>query len=474
MTTRRVPVVVLLVVVLAALALVEVDDAPPGELDVAASFAMPVGDPAPALSSTWYCAASVADADGDADLAVMVANGGDDPRTGTLTWIPAEGEPVAEPVEVGAHDGVRLVVDEAVPGGAVSAVVELDGGGVTVEHAVDRGGLTSVAPCASAASDRWYLANGATSRDASQELVLFNPFPDDAIVDIVFATDQGADVPEAVQGLPVRARSTTRIELTEVVRRRTVTATSVVARRGRLVVDRVQRFDGSEGRTGLSLALAAPGLAEVWTFPDGEYEDGLAERWHIYNPGDADAVVIIEVVPDSGEVPVPVERTVPARSQLVVDAAEAAPVPAGVGHSSTVRVVNGVGVVAERELSAAPPSSRRGWSSTVGSPLAGERWLLAAGEGSGQVSERLVVHNAATEPVRFSVTALAGGRTTTVDGLSGVELGPAARREIDMGEVLAGSPLPLVVEADGPVVVERDLSPATEPGISMIMGIPMP
>lgn len=473
MSARRVPAVVMLVAGLAALALVDVDDRTPPPFGTATAFAMPVADPDSSLSSTWFCAAG-GTGGGGADLSVQVANRGDQARSGTVTWVVGDGAPVLEPIQVGPHQGTSLVPGDAVTAGTVSAVVELDGGGVGVEHAVGTGADRAMAPCASSASDRWHLANGATTRDASQVLTLFNPFPDDAIVDITFATEQGRDEPEALQGLPVRAGSSTQVEVGEFVRRRAVTATSVVARSGRLVVDRLQRFDGSEGRAGTSLSLAAPAPAPVWTFPDGRYEEGLAERWHLYNPGEADAVVIIEVVPDSGEPPIPVERTVPARAQIVVDAAETDPAPGGVGHSSTVRSVNGVAVVAERELSGQAPSSRRGWSSVLGAPLSAPRWLMASSASAGQVGERLIVHNPGAGTVRFSVTTLDQGRLLPIADLGGVELGPGQRRQTTMADVRKGATLPLVVDADAPVVVERDLSSATDRGISPVIGIPLP
>ncbi len=473
MRPRRIPILVLLVCTVAVLALVEVDDRVPAPLGgEAGEFAMPTVEGSSALSSAWFCAASATRGDGRADLSVTVANGGAEPRTGTVTWVPNVGDPVTRTLDIGPFRGVRLEAVDAVNAAGASAIVELDGGGVSVEHAVESPRGTGLAPCAPAASDRWFLANGTTARDATQVLVLFNPFPDDAIVDVSFATDQGRDAPDALQGLPIRARSTTRINLTDAVRRREITATTVSARRGRLVVDRLQWFDGSAGRTGLTLTLAAPAPAEVWTFPGGLFEEGLTERWRLYNPGDRDAVVIIEVVPDSGEVPIPVERTVPARSQVAVDAAESESIPPGTGHSSTVRSVNGVAVVAERELVATPPSDRRGWSSVLGSPLAARRWVLATGPDAGSVDEQLVVHNPGAEPVRFSVSALATGSAIAVPGLQQVELGPAQRRVVDVADVLERSPLPLVVEADGPVVVERDLSPAVDPGIAAMMGVP--
>lgn len=471
---ERLPAIVVLLAALVGMALLDVADRAPTPFGAAEAFAMPTADRASSLSSTWFCAASANVAQGTAGLEVLVANLGDEPRSGTVTWMPEGGEPVIRPVAVPAHDGLALDADDAVEAGAVSAVVELDGGTVAVEHAVVAPSGRSVAPCASSASDHWYLANGSTARDADQVLVLFNPFPGDAVVDVAFATDQGRDQPEALQGLPVPAGSTTRIAVGEFVRRREVTATTVSTRTGRLVVDRLQRFDASEGRGGISLALAAPALADVWTFPAGRHEEGLTERFHVYNPSDLDAVVTVEAVTDRGDIPIPVERTVSAGGQLVIDAAEAAVVPAGVGHSATVRSVNGVPVVVEREQSGAAPASRRGWSSMPGAPLAAPRWLLAAGPGVDGVDERLVVHNPGPAPVRFSVVAQVDGRAVAVEGLTDLELGPAARREVTMAEVLDASPVPLSVEADGPVVVERDLSPSTDPGITTLLGIPLP
>lgn len=471
MNPRRVPVLVLIVAALAALALVEVDDPVARPLGSGVDVAMPTVAPESALSSAWFCAASATTGSGRGDLAVTVANATGSRRTGTVTWVPNEGDPVTRPLDLGPHAALRLEGADALDVAGLSAIVEVDGGGVSVEHAVESPRGMALAPCASAASDRWYLANGTTARDATQVLVLFNPFPDDAIVDVSFVTDQGRDQPDALQGLPVRARSATRVNVTEIVRRRDVTATAVVARRGRLVVDRLQWFDGSAGRRGLSLALAAPAPAEVWTFPVGIFEEGLTERWRLFNPGERDAVVIIEVVPDEGDLPVPVERTVPGRSQITVDASEIGIAP-GSAHSSTVRSINGEPVVAERELVGTAPSSRRGWSSMLGSPLGARRWVLATGPEAGQVVERLVVHNPGVDPVRFSLTALSSGSPIAVAALQAMELGPAERRVLDLAGSLEGSPLPLVVEADGDVVVERDLSPAVNPGIATVIGVP--
>jgi hypothetical protein len=304
-------------------------------------------------------------------------------------------------------------------------------------------------------------------------LALFNPFPGDAIVDLDFATEEGREKPGALQGVPVPAGSTVLIDVHDHVRRRAVTAAAVVARSGRLVVDRIQSFDGSLGRRGVALTLGAPAAAESWTFPEGYWANGLAEEWHVFNPNDRDADVSIEMVPVAGEPVAPLDLTVPAHGQITVPAATAERVPAGVFHASTVLSLNTVPIIVERSLDARAPSPRRGWSSALGSPLARPSWVLPLGEVSGNTDEWLVVHNPSPTAVTVSVMALAGGQRVPVDGLQELPVGPGERLQVRIGDHIERSPLPLVVEATGDVVVERDLYRVTSVGITAIMGIPL-
>ena len=110
------------------MAVLEVDDGRPAPFGAATAYAMPTADGASALSSTWFCAASANVEEGVSGLSVLVANTGDEARTGTVTWMPVGAEPVARSVEVPPHDALALEADDAVDAGAVSAVVELDGG----------------------------------------------------------------------------------------------------------------------------------------------------------------------------------------------------------------------------------------------------------------------------------------------------------------------------------------------------------
>ncbi len=295
--------------------------------------------------------------------------------------------------------------------------------------------------------------------------MLFNPFPDDAIVDVSLSTEPGGrDEPGDLRGLPVEAGTTSVVDVGQFVRLRDRTSISVVARSGRLVVDRVQSFDGSEGgRLGLSLMLASPGLAESWAFPAGEYSASTTEQWHVYNPSGEEAVVDLHLVPDEGQSLEPVSLTVPPLGRVTVDAAAIARVPADVGHSSTVRSVNRVAVVVERELDARPPSEQPGWTSSLGAPQAASRWVQTNGAGRADelVGQTTVIYNPGATAVMVAVANL---DSATQASPRRVELDPAERVVLDATRSL-------LIEADGLVIVERVLARSSGPATSIAIPV---
>src|SRR5690606_31556675 len=104
--------------------------------------------------------------------------------------------------------------------------------------------------------------------------------------------------PEQFEGLVVPGQSVVARDIGEVVTRREHVSASVVARAGRLVVDRLQSYDGTEGVTGLTVTLGAPLPAETWFFPEGTVGEGVDERIVIFNPTDQRAEVDLEITVD--------------------------------------------------------------------------------------------------------------------------------------------------------------------------------
>lgn len=474
MTSRRPVVIALLGLFIAGLLVVDRQE-PTDEFDFVLPPAAPMSqlDPPNARDSTWYCVGGTANDGGVADLSVAVANVGEFVRIGSITWYPSEGTPVVTNVEIKSYQSVITPVPPEVAGPYVSAMVELDGGDVAVEHLVTGPRGANVAPCASEPSSTWYLANGSTARDASQFLMVFNPFPADAVVDITFATNEGNDAPASLQGLPIPPVSMKAIDLGE--RRRDLTSTSVKARTGQVVVERLQSFDGTANRVGLSLISASPVVSTLWMFPRGYYDASTTERWHIYNPNGSEAEVSIEITPDDPALlPEPVDLVIPPESRTTIDSAEQARVPVGANYSVQVRSLNGVGVVVEREVNGLSPTPPRGWSSMLGSPRAATKWVFPVTESSDAVHGGIVVQNPGTSAVRFSVFVLVDGVKSELSALQNKELKPAGRLTIGLREVTRLDKVPLIVEASQPVVVERGMSSTGTGGATWVMGIPNP
>jgi Family of unknown function (DUF5719) len=432
---------------------------------------VPVAAAADARSSAWYCAGATAK-DGAADGTVVVANAGTGPLEGTLTAYPSNGPPKARPISVGPASRASVPLAEVVNAPFVSALVELDGGEAVVELAVTGPLGASATPCASAASSQWYFADGTTTRDATSVLFLFNPFPDDAVVDLVFGTEEGPITPQALTGLTVRGGALTPVNMGDFVQRREQATTSVRARAGRLVVSRLQTFDGSVGRKGMALTLGAAAPGDVWYVPEGVVNDGLTERYQIFNPTKQEAEVEIALALESGEAE-PLTVTVPAESRVTVNANGEARIPKGVPHAATFRSLNGVGVVVERTIDAAPAARRTGLVDAFGARVTARRWCLAVGSADDSTEEYVVLQNPGTEPARVSLSVLVDGERQTGDALQNLEVGAGQRRSVRIADAVKRSATPVVVESDRPIVVERVLNRLKGIGVATSIGIPL-
>lgn len=466
------------------------DDSLTGSSDLAR--AMPVAAPPGALSSTWFCAGGTATPDGVADHVVVVANPGARVVRGTVTAMGSRGGPAERAITVPAHGRARVALSDLVEAPYASALVELGAGAVAVEHEVQGPDGRDAAPCASSASDRWYFAAGATTRDAEEVLVLFNPFADDATVDISFATDEGRRVPQAFQGFQVPGRSVVAARVTDQVTVRAQVSTEVVARVGRVVVDRIQTYDGSGASTteeaaaeeayrpqGLTVTLGVPRPSPTWLFPFGAKEDGVHERFVIYNPGteevEVDVAVRLVDPARNGELD-PFLVTIAARSFQVLDLDDEDRVPPDVDHATVVTSRRGEPIVVERLLATEDPFASTGTAASTGVPLVAPRWVFASGSSRRRrVAERIAVQNPSGRPVRVRVEAFAtgDGSLEPIEGLSPVTIGPYGHVQLRLSSASAAPNLSVLVSADGPVAAERADFRVDTTGVSTAPGIPL-
>ena len=301
-------------------------------------------------------------------------------------------------------------------------------------------------------------------------LALYNPFPEDAIVDLSFTHEAGRSVPSDFTGLVVKGGALRVVSVGDHVRRRAHISMTAVARSGRIVVDRIQLRNGSS--KGMSLALAATSPGTTWYFPEGLVADGVGESFHLYNPNAEEAQVSIELALETGAAE-PFDLTVPPRGRLTVVAGEEERVPKGVGHAATVLSLNGVPIVAERSVVAVAPASRAGIADSLGARRTAERWVLAAGAASPTVDEWIVVLNPGPSDATVTVRALAAGQLLAPESLAPVPVKAGRRVAIRASEHFSREDLALLVESTSPVVVERGIYLVGSPGIALSSGVPL-
>jgi len=462
----------------------------------------PAARPASARSSTWYCAAGTTSIGGQGDHHVLLANPMPAARHVTLTIVPgdvshpdgAAGPPLPEEVTrdldlaPGSRQDVRLADEVAAP--MAAAIVEVDGGGVAVEHRVAGPRGSDVGPCSPAAAGTWHLAWGTTTRDTRDLVFLFNPFPSPATVDASFVTEEGARSPVRWQGFPVPARSVVAVDLDDDVTRSHQVSATFHARTGRIVVERLGIFDGSLGVKGVSLDLGVPRAATAWAFAEGgataptpvapepgtpaarrggrSSRSGLttSEKIVVYNPGTRRAEVDVRLVPAAsaaGPAAEPFRLSVGPGAYDVVDYGGQARADSGARLGTLVTSTNGVPVVAERvttdvftpepgkRSSRSRPAPAGETTASPGARLAATDWTVAAvGADGATVRYGLVVLNPDhSRDVKLRVLPLAGAgaeplveATVPAGRVGSFRLPPGARGGV-------------VVRADGPVVVER-------------------
>ena len=99
---------------------------------------------------------------------------------------------VERPFEVLARSTVTIELASLQSSGTyASALVELMGEGGFVEQAAESPWGRSASGCSNSTSTKWYFADNYTFGASTEDLVITNPFPDEAILDFTFASDEG-------------------------------------------------------------------------------------------------------------------------------------------------------------------------------------------------------------------------------------------------------------------------------------------
>lgn len=474
--------IVLLVLALAALALVRLDD----------PHATPAATPSPIVGpstsdagiSTWFCPAAAASADGPAHQ-VIVTSLAREVTARVTAFSTAGGAPVTQTVTVPA-DSQHVVSMSDLGSGLGGATVEVDGGPATVAHRLAASDRSDQSACLTEAGPRWYFTAANTERDfprnadASAQLWLLNPFPTDASVDIRVSTDDLVRVPPALRGLIVPAGSSRMVDLGQSVQRREQFALSVEARGGRIAAELAQSVPGQ----GLRLTPGVPDAAMTWMFADSFGGENLSDRVIVFNPSSRDTTVLVSVVPnglDALAMPEPFEQEIGGRRFAVVDLTAEARIPPEGLRWIRVDALEGTGVVATQLMGImgaggsgsadTRPTVPGGLAALVGATAQARSWTIPSVDATPDSQSVVVVANPSPDSISLvTLTSISGGTTSVI--ADDLEVPPAASLAVDVSAATAGGPIGVRVDASTPVVVSARTTSVSRSELGLLDGVP--
>ena len=469
----RVPGVVVIVGLLVAGLLVDQGRDPVQVTEDDIVSPVPLIAPGDARSATWFCAAATADDGGSAEGQIVLANTTPESTTAVVSVFAGGPEPgiggVVDElvVEVPGFASVDLRPAELSPGSAVVSIAgEIDGGGVIVDKVVS--GPTGVArsSCAIDGSDEWVLASGTTTPGARNQLVVFNPFPDDAVIDVDFVSEAGARSPEDLVAVHVPSQSSRLIEVGDFVAAAATVSTFVSARSGRVVVESIQSFDGTAEPLGLGLVGGVPAPAETWIFAGISPAIGPA-RLIVVNPGESIVRADVEIRPAGAERFIePLELTLRSGQQSVVDLLADGRLEGITAFSVVVRSFDGPRIVAGIEQRPPEPETgplaelieveapSTGFAVSAGQSRASDRLFTTIDIDETDERSALHVYNPSADSfVRIDATIATEGASRVVP----LEVGPLRTLRVPLNELSTGR-YTLVLDASAALVGAREIT----------------
>ena len=416
------------------------------------------------ISSSWFCPGA-AGGDGVTNAYVNISNPGETDLVASVSFMSA-GPAVDQRVVVPPRSRTQVEFLKGSTVGVVAPVVELIGTVGTVEQQLDFPGGDVTSQCVPDTSASWYFADGFTAEGSSERIVITNPYPDPAVVDVGYTTRDGARKPANLQGLIVAPRSSKSLGMGELgAQNEPRLAVRVAATTGRVVASRIQHYVGL-GRLGYSTTVGNPRALPQWWFVSGRTGPQVEELLILFNPGEKESLVQvtffgpgitngIPVDQDNAAATPTQEITVPAGEIVAVNTDQVADLPKG-DHAMVVSSLNDVPVVAEHVL-----SQRTGGSSftavTNGLPdgLLSGTWRLPSGLVGGALNA-ITVLNTTADAATVTVSAYGPGGKVAIPGLENVALGPASTLALDVpADVPPGE---VVIESTQPVAVQRRMA----------------
>jgi hypothetical protein len=365
-------------------------------------------------------------------------------------------------VEVPARNHAEVEILRGRTVGVIVPVVEIIGSVGTVEQQLIYAAGDVTSQCVSQTSSTWYFADGFTAQGSSQRLVLTNPYPESAVVNVAYVTKEGKRSPTGLQGLILGPRVSRSLSLSEFgATDESSIALEVKATTGQIIASRMQHYLGG-GRLGYSTTVGVPIALNEWWFAAGRTGPQVSERLVVFNPSTSLAQVNVSffgegitngtIIDENASAAAPSATVdIPAGSVLLINTDDLADLPKG-EHAMVVSSVGKVPVVVEHVLSQITGgSSFTAITNGVPAALATQEWRIPSGLSNGARNALSLVNTTAQDGT-YTVSAVGPGGVVDLPQLIDVPIGAAARISLDVpagvndGEVIIRSTVPLVVQ----------------------------
>lgn len=389
--------------------------------------------------------------------------------------VPITIEPaIPDPIEIPRQRVLSHFAEDRGPRTVVGFGAPVAAGAVT-RFMEPIGGLGATR-CARQASDRWFFAQGTSAIGFDERLLVYNPFPDEAVVRVTFYTPKGPISRANLADVAVPAGQSTKIKVNDFIFRRRVLGARIAAVRGRVVTWRAQ-FSKPENRPpGVDLSLGARNPEEVWYLPEGAVGPGVVERIAVLNPSDEEATVNVSLVTGEdviqptalSEIVVPAGTTQSLRLPERLRGSKGKVVRA----SATVRSTNGVPIVVERMVGY-DAKGLNGTAAGLGAPASAETWFVGPASMRADTDSVFVMNPGADDAI-LSISLVRGSEDALEPpALQDINVPAGLRLKISLLEWTEGKPMAALLQASRPIVVERFSYSEKAKDVSSAIGTPI-
>lgn len=413
------------------------------------------------ISTSWFCPGAAA-GDGLDAANVVLSNPGDVDYTASVSFLSGD-IAEAQNVVVPARSQLEVDVLRGRTVGVIVPVVEIIGSVGTVEQELIYAAGDVTSQCVSQTSDTWYFADGFTSEGSTQRVVLINPYPDTAVVNMTYTTSAGRRAPSALQGIVLPPKTVKSISMADVgASNESRVAVEVVATTGQIVASRMQHYLGG-GRLGYSTTVGVPSPLSEWWFTSGRTGSQVTEQLIVFNPSNRAAQVNVSFFGVGITNGIPVDQPtgaalpsqavdIPAGGIVTINTDSIAELPKG-DHAMVISSLNAARLVVEHVLSQTTNTSA--FTAIVNGIPAGllsDTWRIPAGLGKGARNAISILNTTAVDGT-FTVSAVGPGGVLELPGFTNVPLGAASLVSLDVPEGVSDGEV--VITATVPIAVQR-------------------